>query len=131
MRIINSLSLFGIASANDCASFCDAQLGAAICKPVGTYCKNEYACHGIFWTSNSKSEICIQGASGCTSQIPVLCTEASSSTSQTDEPVVSTTRRRLLRQQIMDMQYCGESYVPPAGGETRRNCPCCPDDSSV
>ena len=58
-----------------CHDFCVSQIGAAACSR-GSYCKNRFDCHGLFWTSLTDPRICVFGQAGCQNDRPVLCTEA-------------------------------------------------------
>jgi hypothetical protein len=133
MKVIYSLCSLGVAYANECSNFCEAQLGTATCKPIGTYCKNGHACHGIFWTSDARTSICVQGSAECSSQIPVLCSEASSGVGGSASAEVAITEttttvrpRNLLRNPFGNGEVCFESYVPPSNGG---DCKCCPNSN--
>ena len=66
----------GIVVADECSDFCNMRLDSATCAK-GSYCKNNHACHGLFWVDHSRSHICVLGVTaGCTTEILVTCEEA-------------------------------------------------------
>jgi hypothetical protein len=66
-----------------CQDFCTARLGPGACS-TGYYCKNDYDCHNLFWTSEEKRQICVLTGHGeCTNRFPVLCSEATVALGQT------------------------------------------------
>ena len=85
------MCILGIAgvSGDMCADFCIRQLGPAGC-PKGSWCKNNHDCHSLFWTSDERTNICVfTGSSDCLDVRPVLCSEATASTSITTRSPVS------------------------------------------
>jgi hypothetical protein len=61
-----------------CQDFCVERLGRGPCSK-GSYCKRDYDCHNLFWTDETKTQICVLSGHGeCTNRYPVLCREASS-----------------------------------------------------
>jgi hypothetical protein len=78
-----------------CQDFCVELLGHAPCSK-GSYCKSNLDCHGLFWTSTERTNICVFSEHGdCSNQYPVLCSETSSQnrnpmhTRTTDPPTIS------------------------------------------
>jgi hypothetical protein len=62
-----------------CQDFCIVQLGQETCHK-GSYCKKNYDCHNLFWTSEERTGICVfTGRGECTNRYPVLCLEADTS----------------------------------------------------
>ncbi len=85
--------------ADECSDFCNRRLDSAACAQ-GSYCKNNYACHGLFWIDSTRSQICVLGfTEGCSTDIVVTCADArrgveaesSLPASSTSSPIVSTT----------------------------------------
>jgi hypothetical protein len=59
-----------------CQDFCIERLGRETCHK-GSYCKKNYDCHNLFWTSEEHGHICVfTGRGECTNRYPVLCSEA-------------------------------------------------------
>ena len=90
------LILVPLVSSDICQDFCTQQLGSGDCSR-GSYCKNNFDCHGLFWTSAEQSAICVYtGRDGsCPNRFPVLCREAASrlsapSADMTQSPVSTT-----------------------------------------
>ena len=72
-----------------CQDFCVQELGLLPCAK-GSYCKNHYDCHGLFWTDSRRSAICVYSGRGdCTARHPVLCRDAR--TASAAVPELSTT----------------------------------------
>ena len=65
-----------------CQDFCTQQLGPHGCSR-GSYCKNNYDCHGLFWTSAEQLSVCVYTGRDdeCSNRFPVLCRDAASSLS--------------------------------------------------
>ena len=64
-------------SGDVCNDFCITKLGRFGC-PNGSWCKNNYDCHSLFWTSaNDREDICIYTGreANCTNDYPVLCAD--------------------------------------------------------
>ena len=65
-----------VVDADECSDFCNRRLNSAACSQ-GSYCKNNHACHGLFWVDDTQTEICVLGYTpGCTTDILVTCTDA-------------------------------------------------------
>ena len=63
-------------AADMCEDFCISQTTTFGC-PKGSWCKNNYDCHGLFWTSAERRTACVlDGPGPCTDRFPVLCREA-------------------------------------------------------
>jgi hypothetical protein len=59
-----------------CEDLCLDMLGQSGC-PNGSWCQNGFSCHSLFWTSASRTTVCLYaGESDCQDTIPVLCSEA-------------------------------------------------------
>ena len=123
MRIVSICFLASLAVGDECRSFCESKLNVAAC--AGSYCKNQHACHGLFWVSESKSDICLQGTQGCSDKLAVKCTEAGQSASAGSlVEEATTTARPKLKQQPFRVPFNGFCIVgtaPPSNG----GCPCC------
>ena len=67
-----------VVAADDCQRFCRDQLGRAACSS-GTWCKNEFNCHAMYWTTRERTATCFftTGTGDCPDTFPVLCSEAS------------------------------------------------------
>ena len=107
-------------SGDECHDFCVSNLGAAHCG-FGSYCKNQFACHNLFWTSGAKDSICVLGTPGCPGTIPVSCAEAGT----TEVETTSTRAPRLRRTEgnpFEGMGFCAMvGRAPPA---LKRACGC-------
>lgn len=115
MRIFSAIYLVGVVSADECRTLCDAKLSREQCDSAATYCKNGVTCHGIFWSSPAKTEICITGEPDClaNNNLPITCTEAVTLTAPDEDEEVD------LPALAID---CGSSFVPPLLNE---GCICC------
>jgi hypothetical protein len=60
-----------------CEEFCVQELSFADCHK-GSWCKNGYDCHSLFWTGVENPRICVFGGvdATCGYANPVLCTES-------------------------------------------------------
>ena len=76
-RLLIVLYLVAIVKGDMCEEFCLQELGEAICHR-GSWCKNGYDCHSLFWTGVESPRICVFGDvdETCQDENPVLCTEA-------------------------------------------------------
>jgi hypothetical protein len=74
-----------------CQDYCIERLGEPACSK-GSYCKNNYDCHDLFWTTEEKTAICVfSSAHGeCFDTFPVLCREVGSPSIRRSEPVSTT-----------------------------------------
>jgi hypothetical protein len=136
MRIVSICLLASFVTGDECQSYCESKLNVAGCS--GSYCKNQHACHGLFWVNESKSNICLQGTPGCSDKLAVKCTEASQSASVGSKPTeairiesagskaeeTTTTIRPKRMQQAFRAPFTGFCIVgtaPPSNG----GCACC------
>jgi hypothetical protein len=73
-----------------CQDFCTESLGRETCQK-GSYCKKNYDCHNLFWTSEERGQICVfTGRGECTNRYPVLCSEADTSRTRPRVPTTTT-----------------------------------------
>jgi hypothetical protein len=72
MSIVLFLAFVSRAFADECGQVCVLIPGS--CGSKGSYCKNEHACHDIFW--HSDGFLCNSGSPGCPSGRPLLCSQA-------------------------------------------------------
>ena len=77
LSLVSIVYIFGTVFADDCADFCTASLGLGACEK-SSWCKNEYDCHGLFWTSVDETSICVFSGdvADCPETLPVLCSQA-------------------------------------------------------
>jgi hypothetical protein len=115
MRIFSAFYLLGVVSADQCRTLCDAKLTKVQCDSAATYCKNGGTCHGIFWSSSAKTEICITGKPDClaNNNLPITCTEAATQSASVEEEGINLTAFAMR---------CGTSVVPPF---VTKGCRCC------
>lgn len=65
-----------IAQGDMCQDFCLKELGRTGCSK-GSWCKNNYDCQSLFFTSADRTSICVfTGSGSCTNTFPVLCSDA-------------------------------------------------------
>ena len=76
LLILQSFTSYG----DMCNNFCVRELSESECAK-GPYCKNNYDCHSLFWTESSPRICVFTGSGTCRNVIPVLCSEAESSSS--------------------------------------------------
>ncbi len=105
--ILYFFAAMNFAAADMCQQFCLSELNPVMCAR-GSWCKNNYDCHNLFWNDASRRRICLLGSyPGCTPTYPVLCNEASQAlrelygpfeeettatpATSTDEPTTETT----------------------------------------
>ena len=70
------VAICDIALADMCEDLCLSPMNPSGC-PKGSWCKNNYDCHGLFWTSADRLSVCVlDGPAPCTDRFPVLCNEA-------------------------------------------------------
>ena len=72
MRLLTGFVLVIGALADECGRICERVPSA--CSAKGSYCKNGYACHDLFWRSDGR--FCNIGQLGCSDARPVKCSEA-------------------------------------------------------
>ena len=92
-------------SGDMCGDFCQAN--PLVCGKNGSYCKNQHACHDLFWTDLTKREACSSVTPGCPITVPVLCSEiremlARSAPAASRQPTSRSTNQRQLRRQDDD-----------------------------
>lgn len=79
MAALVILLLSPVVFADECSDFCNLRLDISSCSR-GSYCKNNFDCHGLFWTDESRSQICVLGITpDCRSDFVVECEHARSS----------------------------------------------------
>jgi len=70
------LLFFRVSLGDMCEDICLIMFGNSGC-PNGSWCQNSYSCHSLFWTSASRTSVCVfTGGAECQDTIPVLCLEA-------------------------------------------------------
>ena len=114
MKLFTSVSLrffvaLQIVLGDMCEEFCFTQLGPSGC-PKGSWCKNNYDCHGLFWTGPDRRGVCVlDGIRPCTDTYPVLCNEAvarlTQPTSTTTTTTTTTTRSPRTQTGSQDLSF--------------------------
>ena len=112
--VIGVLAMLAAVSADHCQDFCARRLNFVACG-FGSYCKNEHACHNLFWTSAAKESIWIRGTAGCVDTHLVSCAEARSGLVITAAPTSVSVRRAQVTTRP-NTKSAGEARGTRAGG---------------
>jgi hypothetical protein len=78
MKACIALIVSPFALADECSDFCNLRLDPTSCAH-GSYCKNNFDCHGLFWTDETHAQLCVLGVTAnCRTDFLVSCEEARS-----------------------------------------------------